>query len=95
MGNIVEMTADEIRGIMSTKLGIRPDMLDVYKDAAGQLDASLRAGPGWTPKQNQEVKQLGAVIGAARHDPFAAASGPGSFLEAPQPQEDRGHTVCR
>ena len=58
----IKMTVDEVRGIIRTKLGVRLDMLDVFENADGQLDASLRAGPGWTPKRNGEVKQLARAL---------------------------------
>ena len=59
-----EMTAEELSGIVSTKSGAKADMIDVFKDGDG-WSASLKAGPGWTPQKNSEIKQIARAFGDA------------------------------
>jgi hypothetical protein len=56
-----EMTGDQLSQIISTKSGFRADMIDVFKDGDG-WSASLKAGPGWTPQNNANIKQIARAM---------------------------------
>lgn len=58
-----EMTGEELSAILSSKSGARADMIDVFK-ADDDWSASLKAGPGWTPQGNAEIKQIARALAA-------------------------------
>jgi len=62
---VTALFAHEIAQMISSKVGIRADYIDVYPSGNGCWDASLRAVPNvWTPAKKADVKQLARAFKA-------------------------------